>query len=217
MQQYLSKLSTAPIEPVSLEDMLAWLKQDPGIDDDVIAGLIIGARVYAEGYQRRSLVSEQWRLRVDAFPYFMLRDGFSFYEGVASEMWGLPYGLYHPDMRRFALELPRGPLVSIDAFTYLDSTGTSQTLAPNAYQVINGDDVNPRLFPADGTYWPLTRFDPAAITIDFTAGFAAENLPQNTVVALKMLVASWYGNRDGAQDVPPLVKTLLYQDAVVLL
>lgn len=213
MQQYLSKLSTSPIEPVTLDDMLAWLKQDAGVDDDQVSALISGARIYAEQYQRRSLVSEQWRLRLDAFPLFLLRDGTYLYEEAVDSMWEMPYGLFHPDMRRFAIELPRGPLTTIDSFTYLDPAGTTQTLATNAYQIVGGDGVNPRLFPADFTYWPLTRFDPVAITIDFTAGYA--DLPKNTVIAIKMLVANWYGNRDGSQAVPPLVKTLLYQDAVV--
>lgn len=218
MQQYLTKVSTSPTEPVTLEDMLAWLKQEPGIDDDQITALITAARTYAEGYQRRSLVTEQWRLLRESFPLFSIRDGSGYMyaeEDAAEAMWEMPYGIWHPDMRRFAIELPRGPLVSLDGFTYLDPAGVSQTLATAAYQVVNGDDVNPRIFPADGTYWPASRFDPAGVQITWTAGYTADTLPKHTITAIKMLVASWYQDREGAQGIPQTVKTLLYQDAVV--
>ncbi len=206
--QYLTKLSTSPIEPISLTDMLTWLKQDPGVDDDLIQSLISAARLWAEGFQRRSLISEQWQLKLDRFPFYCFREGICLLEGELG-LWELPNGIYHRDAARYAIELPRSPLLSVDSFTYLDPSGATQTLAAGAYQTLTGDDVEPRLFPLDGTYWPFTCFDPAAVTITFTAGFGNYSLPSNTVTALKMMVAAWYADREGAQAIPPTVKTLL--------
>lgn len=220
--QYLTKLSTSPTEPLSLEQMYDWLRQDPGSDDDILGTNITAARLYAEGFQRRPLASEQFRLRIDHFPFFLWNaeraqggfDGLGDYGsyGGFEDLWGLPGGVLHPDSVRFALELPRSPFISIEAFTYLDPTGTTRTVDPSAYQVITGDDVAPRIFPADGTFWPMTKWDPAAVTIDFTAGWTAGTLPKNTLHALKILAAHFYSDRSGSLPIPQLATTLLYMN-----
>ena len=209
--QTLTKLSTSPIEPVSLNDMYDWLRQDAGADDIIIGTNITAARIWAEGFQRTSMVSEQFQLTLDHFPFFrMSAFGAGTYDGFEA-LWELP-NLFHPSAAPFAIELPRGPLVSIDSFTYKDTTGTVQTLDSTGYQVVTGDDVPPRLYPPDQTFWPVTEIDPKAVVITFTAGYTAGTLPANTVAAIKILAAAFYADRSGQQPIPPLAKTLLYMN-----
>lgn len=210
---FLTKISTSPTEPVSVKDMNAWLRLEPGTDDAKVAGLITAARSWAEDYQRRSLTQEQFKLTLDHFPYFRLQSGGLLFDRGPEwdEFWNLPGGVLHADARRFAIELPRSPLISIDGFTYLDTTGTLQTLAPAAYQAVTGDDSAPQIYPADGTYWPVTAFDPAAVTITFTAGILLNNLE---AVAIKMIVADSYDDPTGSAGIPPKAKDFLIMNRI---
>jgi uncharacterized phiE125 gp8 family phage protein len=60
---------TAPaIEPVSLAEAKAFLRVEHDDDDGVITPLIASARLYVEAQTRRALVTQQWRLTLDAWP-----------------------------------------------------------------------------------------------------------------------------------------------------
>ena len=64
-----SLLLTAPaIEPLSLAEAKAFLRVETGDDDDVIAALIAGARIHVEAQTRRALITQSWRLSIDAWP-----------------------------------------------------------------------------------------------------------------------------------------------------
>jgi uncharacterized phiE125 gp8 family phage protein len=64
-----SILLTAPaIEPISLAEAKAFLRVEHDDDDDVIAALIAGARIYVEAQTRRALVIQSWRLVRDTWP-----------------------------------------------------------------------------------------------------------------------------------------------------
>lgn len=75
---------------------------------------------------------------------------------------------------RFASEIaiPLPPCQSIDAITYVDPDGVTQTLAPTEYQAFAlGTVEGAKLRPAYGRSWPTIRNVPEAVTITFTAGF----------------------------------------------
>ncbi|MFA6266571.1 MAG: head-tail connector protein [Pseudolabrys sp.] len=64
-----SLLLTAPaVEPLSLAEAKAFLRVDHDADDDVIGALIASARIHVEAQTRRALVSQSWRLSLDAWP-----------------------------------------------------------------------------------------------------------------------------------------------------
>jgi uncharacterized phiE125 gp8 family phage protein len=64
-----SILLTAPaVEPISLAEAKAFLRVEHDDDDDVIAALIAGARIYVEAQTRRALITQSWRLTRDAWP-----------------------------------------------------------------------------------------------------------------------------------------------------
>ena len=61
-------LNAPAIEPVSLAEAKAFLRIEHDDDDDVIAALIAGARIYIEAQTRRALITQSWRLTRDAWP-----------------------------------------------------------------------------------------------------------------------------------------------------
>jgi uncharacterized phiE125 gp8 family phage protein len=64
-----SILLTAPaVEPVSLDETKAYLRVEHHDDDELIAALIAGARIYVEAQTRRALITQSWRLSFDAWP-----------------------------------------------------------------------------------------------------------------------------------------------------
>jgi uncharacterized phiE125 gp8 family phage protein len=64
-----SILLTAPtLEPLTLDEAKAFLRVETGDDDDVIAALIAGARIHVEAQTRRALITQTWRISLDAWP-----------------------------------------------------------------------------------------------------------------------------------------------------
>ena len=64
-----SILLTAPaVEPLSLAEAKAFLRVESSDDYDVIAALIAGARIHVEAQTRGALITQSWRLVLDAWP-----------------------------------------------------------------------------------------------------------------------------------------------------
>jgi uncharacterized phiE125 gp8 family phage protein len=213
-------------EPVSVAECKVALNVDSDItsDDALIAALISGAREYAEAYCNRSFVTQKWRLTLDSFT------------DVSAAGPGPFMG---------AIQIERGPIVSVDSIVYLDMAGIQQTITlPGTSQqtstvaneqrfALNLDGKFGRLAPAFGYIWPITRPQLGAVQINFTAGFGAATVDQqgNTTTAvplgirnwIKMRVATLYQNREEVAVMPrgkvealPYVDNLLDPYRVVL-
>jgi uncharacterized phiE125 gp8 family phage protein len=64
-----SILLTAPAaEPLSLDEARAFLRVEHHDDDETIAALVAGARLHVEAQTRRALITQSWRLVLDAWP-----------------------------------------------------------------------------------------------------------------------------------------------------
>ena len=99
-----SILLTAPAaEPVSLDEAKAYLRVEHNDDDEPIAALAAGARIYVEAQTRRALITQAWRLSFDAWP---------------------------PDGR---LRVEPAPLKSLDAARVYDLDGTTQAIATASF------------------------------------------------------------------------------------
>lgn len=155
-------------EPFDLATAKAHLRVDGTDDDALITALIVAARGRAESETRRALVTQKWRLSLDAFP--------------SGE-----------DM---SIELPRPPLQSVEGITYLDDDGVRQTLASSSYQVITDEAIG-RVLPAYDSTWPSARCVPGSIQISYTAGYgAASAVPQAIKQWMLLLIAGMYENRE---------------------
>jgi uncharacterized phiE125 gp8 family phage protein len=64
-----SILLTAPAaEPLALDEARAFLRLDTHDDDEIVVALIAAARLHIETQTRRALITQGWRLTLDAWP-----------------------------------------------------------------------------------------------------------------------------------------------------
>lgn len=66
-------LSAPALEPISLDEAKAWLRIDSSEEDQLIAALIVSARLTLEAFTRRLFVTQSWRLTFDAWPASVAR------------------------------------------------------------------------------------------------------------------------------------------------
>ena len=92
--------------------------------------------------------------------------------------------------------LPVPPLQSVTSITYVDSSGDTQTLDTDIYDVSTTGEYG-QIVLAYGQEWPDVRGDIDGITVTFVAGYGDEgsDVPTLLQTAIKMIVAHWYDNR----------------------
>ena len=181
------KLLSAPVEePLCLDDVKKHLRVDYDDDDDLIQGLIGGARSAAEVETQRQLVTCTWRLIMDQFP--------------GPSLMGIPYGQPYT-IPGHAICLPKSPVQSVTQITYLDMAGVQQTLDPSTYTAPDDQDMT-RITPIFGRIWPPTLPQMGAVQVDFIAGYGTHaDVPQGIKAWMKLMVGAMYENREIATTV----------------
>ena len=104
------------------------------------------------------------------------------------------------------IELPMNPVASVTSINYIDTNGTSQTLATNQYTVAARKHGS-FIVPAYDVTWPDVQWVPAAVTVQFIAGVAAE-VPQEIHRAIMILAGAYYENRETV-PAPMAVESLI--------
>jgi len=159
-------------EPVTLNDVKLELGFGPMQDSDRAASQllndqlrnhIVTARDYCEGWCRRVFVTQTWQLLLDSFPSVALRYDRNGYP----EIW-----------------LPKPPFQSVVSFTYVDTSGATQTLTQDAsygvnlaapfygYQLSRGSRTQPaRLLPPWARPWAPQRMVPDNTVVRFRCGY----------------------------------------------
>ena len=141
-----------------------------GFDSNIVANLITEATTRLEDDTRLSFINQVWTMTLDHWP--------KNYNEI--------------------IYIPRGPVSSIDSFTYTDGSGNSQTLTEDTHFRVSTVGNCTRL-TAIGD-WPVDVADvddyADAITIVYTAGFgaSASDIPAWVKGALYLLIASDYSN-----------------------
>jgi len=185
-------LVTAPaVEPVTLEEVKTHARIDYPDHDEQLTSLIKVAREKLDGRDgvlNRALVQQTWDWKLRCF-----------FDRT--------------------IDLPMPPLRSIVSVKYLDTARVLQTLSPSLYQVFGADRWGPaELRPASASSWPLIGDDPEAVTIRLICGYppsSAEppdyrvNVPETVKLAINIMVAAWYENREAPGVIPDSVGELL--------
>lgn len=180
-------LKTAPTTlPITVDEAKAHCRIDYADDDMMMQAIIAAALASIEGPYGRglALMTQSWVLTLDSW------------YGHRYETWWTQYKMYD-QVARVPVRIPLFPVQSVTAVKYVDPAGVEQTLDPSVYRV----DVSQqpaRVSPEFGQIWPVHRFIPAPISIEFKAGFAdeANKLPADLVAALKLLIKHFYDNRE---------------------
>jgi uncharacterized phiE125 gp8 family phage protein len=122
---------------------------------------------------------------------------------------GAGVALLTQDWRLLADQWPCGPLFvpltpiqSLTAVTYLDQTGTRQTLDPSLY-VADLTSRPARIASFPGKNLPPVLRVPGAIHVDFVAGFGNEaaSVDKRLIRAMLLLVNHWFENRSAVVGV----------------
>lgn len=183
-------LATAPAAlPVTIAEVEAHLKLDDTEDTDRLTRLINSAVVMLDA--PRGLLGG----------------------AIVTQSWDLKLPRF-PNI----IEVPFPPLQSIDSITYLDTSGTLQTLSLSLYQVL-GLSTGKRAFvvPEYNTYWPDTYDQPEAVTVRFTCGYdvggspLVNNVPEPIREAVLTLVEMRHDGvkaADALKEVAALTKGL---------
>ena len=165
------RLVTAPAtEPVTLSEAKAQVRVTTADDDTLLTNLIPAARQRVEDITGRSLITTVWDLVLSRWPC----------DGV---IW-----------------FPQAPLVTVDAVTYTDQAGSSQTWAAANYVV--SAPSGPRAQAGSlrlvyGASFPIVLGQPDVISIRFTAGYGnASSVPAPLKQAMLLLIGDWYENRE---------------------
>jgi len=140
-------------------------------EDYLFRSFIVVAEDYAENYMKRSIMPQQWRLKLDAIP--------------ADDQ----------------IELPRGPLstvaTAVSNFSYYDSTNATNAMPSTAYTVDTADTI-PRIYLTYDSSWPSgIRNYKDSINIEYWTGYpSADAVPEDIKTWVKLRVGSYYENRE---------------------
>lgn len=191
MRWALTELEPPADEPVSVAEAKVHIRFEEDSEDALIGRLIKAAREYAERHQNRTFITRRWRLSLERFP-----SGRTIY-------------------------LPRPPLQSVEAITYMLADGTMETLDPTLY-VVDTESEPGAVHLLPGVSWPGAPLGPGMpVRVDFKAGYGdPASGPGSVVQAMLLLVAHWFENREAvtvgvtSQPVAFAVEALLNPDRV---
>ncbi len=95
------------------------------------------------------------------------------------------------------LHLPLTPVISVDDISYFDRDNVSQSATVGDFQLYKDED-HAWLEPKQGNVWPATYARHDAITVQFKAGFGANetDVPENLRQAVLLTVGHWFENRE---------------------
>ena len=206
----LVRLVDATTEPLALADAKNFLRVEVTNDDTLISSLITVARLECEAINNRSFIQTTWQLTLDYFPPYGSQYSSLLPPAIVGPMSGRNYWLNLSDV---AIAFPMPPLIAVTGITYVDPSGTLQTLdpSPSAQNVSIAAGTPGQMTPFFGKIFPITRPILSAVNITYTAGFGpdATTVPQNVVQAIRVLTAHYYEHRTEDTEVPAVVRRLL--------
>lgn len=173
-------ISGPMIEPVSLAEMKAWLREDGNDEDQLIQALIVAARMTLEAYTRRFFVTQGWRITLDAWPF-----------GTST------------------LSIPFAPFQTIFAIRIFNTDDIARTLAPISYRAPPASEGGRVIFAAPPPA-PERSIDGIEIDFSVGYGASASQTPEPLRRAIMMLGAYWREKRgdDGDDALPKSVAML---------
>jgi len=162
-------LVTGPaFEPVTLDEAKLACHVDAVEDDIYLTRLILSARMWAEEYTRRALVTQTWELRLDGFPR-------------------CPIELPWPPLASVT------SIKYLDTAGVLQTGNPTDYLVTGAA----ARDARGTVRPTYGTFYPSTSPVPEAVQVRYVAGYGDPTLvPAGVKHGILLHIAESYGNRE---------------------
>lgn len=193
---YTLRLVTAPsVEPVSLDEAKAHVRQDGSVDDALLSRLITSARYYVETETGRALITQTLEATFGQWPSAYKMDDDDDYSVITPSAINVPY-----------LEIVKLPFIAVTGITIDGDAWTSYTTT----KTVRGVRIK-----------PVGAVPSGEIVVTFTAGYGATGslVPSDLSHAILMLVATLYDNpgamgldtagiKSGAAAVPGFADTI---------
>ncbi|MBL8564744.1 MAG: phage head-tail connector protein [Hyphomicrobiaceae bacterium] len=160
-------MRNAPLgEPLTLDQVKLHLRLDGAGEDTLLASLILTSRLHIEAALGLALISQGWRLVLDAWP----ADG--------------------------ALALPISPVQGIEEIRVRDRDGNSAVVSADDYELAAAGRPQRLVRRGAGWPPPGRPVAGIEIDLVAGFGTTAEDVPAPIRQALMLLVAHWYEHRD---------------------
>lgn len=184
----LTQVSTPGAEPIMLDEAAAHLRividesDELGRQEaDQVRLLIKAARKFFEKSTGQAYTIQTWVLSLDHFPNYLGMETHNY-----ERLWDFT-----------GIRLPKSPPIArgevvINAVTYIDTAGGLQTLAGTEYQ-IDYSTLPIRIVPAYGKIWPVARYQPSAVRINFTA---TPEVDEDVKAGMLLLLSHWNEHRE---------------------
>jgi uncharacterized phiE125 gp8 family phage protein len=175
------------VTPITLAETKVHLRVDSSDEDDLVTGLIDAATAHLDGWS--GILGR----------------------ALIEQTWRQDFDDFTARMA-----LPLGPAMSVGSITYYDGANTQQTLSASYYRLLT-DELGPYVARLpDLSYPSVTSSRDAAVSVTYTAGFAASesNMPPSIRQAMLLFVGHLYRNREAVvagsfSDLPLGVQSLL--------
>jgi len=201
------RVSAPAIEPVTATEFRTYIKADSGVVADAEANSYIAqAREFIEEKTGLALITQTWRMSLDAWPGYreFWWDGVR-ETAVTELLTGTPR----------VLAFPRYPLASITSVKTYDEASTETTVIVADLFDIDTETRPGRLSLKFGQLWPLATRPVNAIMIDYVAGFgaAATDVPAGLRGAVLTLAGYLYEHRGECEMTQAYMKSGAYEAA----
>ena len=173
------RITPPTVKPVTLEELKAAARVDFNDDDQILLAYLDAAIDHLDGWSGilgRAIVNQEWRINASVWP-------------------------------SYAIVLPFGD-VSAATVKYVGVSGAEFTLPEFAYEVVDTATGSMLRFRNAFDRPALANDRSDAVQITFTTGYGedATKVPASIKVAIMLLAAHWYENREatGGIDVRKL-------------
>lgn len=166
------RVSGPAVEPITLDQARAHLREPDTAADVRIQALISVARQQAEDATSRALAPQRWLAVLDAFPT----------EGCCG------------------IRLPAPPITQIVSVTYVSEVDGSTVALTSTDWQLDSDSEPCWLFPAYGKSWPTARVQPGAVRVTLDCGYPLGQLPKTIGQWMLLQIAHWYENTQATAD-----------------
>jgi uncharacterized phiE125 gp8 family phage protein len=200
----LKKISDTGLEPITLAMLKKHCRIDNDFENDLLQTYLDVALEWVEQNARVQLGPATWQMQIDNFPTMDYFSNYPMMYPFPALVTAAKYGSLVAPWQ--TIHLLVYPVQSIDSITYLDTTGTLQTLDPSKYVF---DQQGCRISVAANTFFPFTLAQINSVTINFTAGFGTADqtqaqqiaaIPKKILLAVLNYTLAVYENRDGVPE-----------------
>ena len=194
---------TVIVPPANPAVLLSTFKEHivvtTSLNDNILQLYLDAAIQFAENYTGKDLITRTYQTFRDFFPNPSQNEGYYPFGRVPTGATSI----IPSTVGNVGFELRRSPLQAVNAITYIDSDGNSQTVDSTIYYFTVEEDYSEVLLINDDSTWPENAFTRLqSIQIEFATGIGdtSTDIPACWQVAIMEHAAMLWANRGDCSD-----------------